>query len=103
MKLIIYGEVSIMTKKHIRRNILSLILSAVICLSITGCDLSNNSTSDSRSSSSSFDSSYSSDSSLPASSSNVETSSKTDSSSNHSETISSSKTTYAVYIMIYIE
>ncbi len=82
-----------MTKKHIRRNILSLILSAVICLSITGCDFSDNSTSDSRSSSSSFDSSYSSDSSLPESSSNVETSSKTDSSSNHSETISSSQTT----------
>ena len=76
-----------MTKKHIRRNILSLILSALICLSVTGCDFSDNSTSDSRSSSSSFDSS------LPESSSNVETSSKTDSSSNHSETISSSKTT----------
>jgi len=82
-----------MTKKHIRRNILSLILSALICLSVTGCDFSDNSTSDSRSSSSSFDSSYSSDSSLSESSSNVETTSKTDSSSNHSETISSSQTT----------
>ena len=82
-----------MTKEHIRRNILSLILSALICLSVTGCDFSDNSTSDSHSSSSSFDSSYSSDSSLSESSSNVETSSKTDSSSNNSETISSSKTT----------
>ena len=76
-----------MTKKHIRRNILSLILSALICLSATGCSLFDSSSSDSRSSSSLYDSSVSD------SSSSDEISSSTDSLSNNSETISSSKTT----------
>ena len=52
-----------MAKKHIRQNILSLILSAVICLSATGCSLFDSSSSDSRSSSSLYDSSVSDSSS----------------------------------------
>ena len=76
-----------MTKKHIRQNILSLILSAVICLSATGCSLFDSSSSDSRSSSSLYDSSVSD------SSSSDEISSSTDSLSSEVGTRSSSEAT----------
>ena len=76
-----------MTKKHIRRNILSLILSAVICLSVTGCSLFESSSSDSRSSSSLYDSSVSD------SSSSDEIFSSTDSLSSEVGTRSSSEAT----------
>lgn len=76
-----------MTKKHIRRNILSLILSAVICLSATSCSLFDSSSSDSRSSSSLYDSSVSD------SSSSDEIFSSTDSLSSEVGTRSSSEAT----------
>lgn len=76
-----------MTKKHIRQNILSLILSALICLSATGCSLFDSSSSDSRSSSPLYDSSVSD------SSSSDEIFSSTDSLSSEVGTRSSSEAT----------